>query len=192
MTTGLYAPDGSYRETIGDSVPQVATYAVTGSGYVAYATPTDLFSISGSATKTVRVFSAVLYGQSTAASVVSLTWLKRKTASTGGTPTTPTPTALDSVDPTPTAVFTLYGSAPSLGSLTGNLWIENFLTGTLTASPSAFSSQNTINGAAAMAIIAFNKPITLRGTAESYCLNFNGAALPAGFTSQYFVGWTES
>lgn len=35
------------------------------------------------------------------------------------------------------------------------------------------------------------KPVTLHGTAESFCLNFGGAALPAGFTANYVVETIE-
>jgi hypothetical protein len=35
------------------------------------------------------------------------------------------------------------------------------------------------------------QPVTLHGTGEGVCINFNGAALPLGFTTIVAAEWTE-
>lgn len=171
---------------------QAPTYTVAASGFVSYATPTDMFCISGSATKTVRVVNANIYVQSTTATSETWTWLKRSAADTGGAPTTPTPVLLDSASASATAVVNLYTSAPSLGSSAGSLLVLVANTTTLILASLPLNPMNAINGSAAPSTTGYNQPVTLHGVAEQFCLNFNGAALPAGFTSQYVISWTES
>lgn len=166
------------------------TYNVEVSGYTAYATPTDMICINGSASKIVRVTEMNMRIQSTAAALQTLLFIKRSTASTGGTPTTPTPTPYYSANAAATAVVTSYGSAPSpLGAAVGTLRINQIASATLTAGPGSNSIRaNYLTGTGA----GPNQYVTLNGVAESLCMNYAGAALTSGFTSVYGVEWTES
>lgn len=193
---GLYAANGGYNVTtqnISEANAQSPTYLVAGTGFVSYATPTDMFSISGSDTKTVRIINVTLAIQSTAIASATWFWIKRTTADTGGSPTTPTPIAIDSTDGAATAVVKLFTAAPSaLGTSAGNLLVQTIATAALTGTATIMIPMNYLNGGFLTNCQSFNKPLTLHGSAESFCLNFNGAALPAGFTGQYLISWTES
>lgn len=171
----------------------LATYVSSASGYTAYATPQDMLTISGSATKIVRVINMRLLMQSTTGTLITLFFLKRSTANTGGTATNPTGIPLDSASAAATAVLNLYTAAPTPGTSLGTINYQQLLTAATTAAPSVFqlvalasllNAQQTPN--------AFMQPLTLRGVAQSLCINFAGAALPAGSTFGYEVTWTES
>ncbi len=172
-----------------------ATYRVVGSAYTAYATPTDLFCISGSATKTVAVVNIYATMQSTAATSVTLYGIRRSAPDTGGTSTNPAAVALDSADPAATGVVTLYTAAPTLGTSAGTAFIILGTTGTLASFPAPYGiypSGNLNAGGQQISMVGdLRKPLTLHGTAESFCLNFGGAALPAGFTANYVVETIE-
>lgn len=177
----------------GGTSAQLPTYIVSAAALTAYATPTDIFCISGSATKTVRLVTFSFYIQSTAAASGTWIWVKRSTADTGGSPTNPTAIPLDSADPAATAVVNLYTAAPSaLGTSLGNLFVQVFNTTTLALSSISLNSAAVVNGIAYPSTPGYSKPLTLHGANESLCLNFNGAALPGGFTSQYVFSWTEN
>lgn len=165
-----------------------ATYYVTGTGYTAYATPTDFFCITGSATKTIRVVYASIRPQSTTGTMFTVHWIKRSTANSGGTSTQPTPVKLDSADGSATAAVNLYTAAPTLGTAAGTISITVGSTTVLTTAPATQQPYANYGGN------TFNVPlklVTLRGASESLCANFNGAALPSGFTSLYEIAWIE-
>lgn len=168
---------------------QFATFIACGVGYTAYATPQDMVTLKGSASKIVRVVSARLLVQQTTAAVQTVNFLKRSTADTGGTSTTPTPVPLDSGDGAATAVVNLYTVLPTLGTLVGNVSSQIVLTGLLTGNPGAFSLLTTIPNSTSL---SQQKALTLRGVAEQFAINWGGAALPGGFTAAWELLWTES
>lgn len=162
-----------------------ATYRVAGTGYTAYATPTDLITISGSATKTVVVRLMTIQTQSTSAALQTFYLVKRSTADTGGTSTTPTPVAFNSSRPAPSAVVSLYTAAPTVGTSAGNVQITLIASAVVTSAPGAATFTP------ATSVTDFSEPFILRGTGESLCLNYAGAALTPGFTATWFVEWEE-
>lgn len=164
------------------------TYIAYGTGYTAYATPTDLMTISGSASKIIRVYAMNLRVHTTAGALQNLFFIKRSTANTGGTATNPAGLALDSNDAAATGVVTLYTAAPTPG--TGvTIYQHSLVTTVPTAAPAGFSFMDKQLSPATPASV---KPVTLRGTAESLAMNFAGAALPAGFTASWEIVWSES
>lgn len=170
-------------------IAQLPSYIVTAAGYTAYATPTDLICISGSATKTVAVTQLYLGIQSTSAAMQSIYFVKRSTANSGGTSTTPTPITYDSSRSAATAVVTVYTAAPTTGNAVGNVRVMLSLSTVLTAAPNVFSLS--AQGIPTATRSTPQTPIILRGTAESLCANYNGAALTSGFTATYGVEWVE-
>jgi hypothetical protein len=102
------------------------TFSANFTGLCAYATPTDLFGICGAANKTVVVAAAYLNMQSTAAALQNISWIKRSTADTSGTPTTLAAIPHDTHDGiTASAVVKTYAAAPTTGTSIGHL--ANFL-----------------------------------------------------------------
>lgn len=172
----------------------MATYRCSGTGYAAYAAPTDLLTINGSATKTVAITTVSISMQATAGALVNLFWIKRSVANTLGTATNPAGISFDSGDTAATAVVSLYTAAPTLGAAVGTLSTVVGSASTLTATPSAYSwaGQTGFGSPASPTLVNdLRKPIILRGVAESLCLNLGGAAIPAGFTATWFVEWVE-
>lgn len=192
------AVDASRATGLGDTgatVPRVvlagnrsATYAVTGTGYTAYATPTDMLVIKGSASKTIAILAMTLRVNTTTAGLQTVFWIKRSAADTGGTLTNPTPIPYDSANAAATAVVELYTAAPTLGAAVGTIAYHSAATAVLTGAPGLFlMTNNALQGNA----ITLTQPITLRGVAEELAINWNGAALPGGFTAQYDIEWIE-
>jgi len=161
-----------------------STYSA-GGDYLGYTTPTDIITICGSATKTVRIISILGNGQATAATQVDMALLKRSTPDTGGTPTTVPAVPRDSADPAATAVVTTYGSAPTLGTaVPGEIFdIQNNWPAPGGGNPSSFWGRDYIR--------SNEKPPTLHGTTECLAINFLGAAFPAGGKFSYTIAWTE-
>lgn len=171
---------------------QRATYMAVASGYAAYATPTDLFSIFGSGTKTIQIVAVGIAIQSTAAALQTIDFIKRSAANSGGTPTALTAIPLDSADAAAAAALNTYASAPSTGSSVGTLDEVMLSSATLTTAPSFISFGGFFGGGISPVNVAsLQKPITLRGTGEGLCINYKGAALTAGFLAQVKIVWVE-
>lgn len=165
------------------------TYFGYGTGYAAYATPTDMLTISGSSTKIIRIMAAVMRIGTTSASLQKLYFVKRTAANTGGTSTTPTPSKLDSASPAASAVLRLYTAIPDTLGTGTTLGEANVVTAVLTAAPGVFQLATPVRQADTITI---HTPVILRGASEFLCLNWGGAALPAGFTATWEILWTES
>lgn len=164
------------------------SYQAVIAGYAAYATPTDIFCISGSASKTVLVTGLYITVQSTTATLATYTLLRRSTLNTGGTPTTYTPAMMDTTDPAATAVVTTYASAPTTGTLAGTLEIVGTATAVLTAAPAISNFFTQISSANTFTLY---KPVMLRGVNEALCINFAGVALPLNFVATFHIVWEE-
>lgn len=181
-------PATNSRYVVANTAGQSAgspTYRASGVGYTAYATPTDLITITGSASKTVIVTSISIQIQTTAAALQTLYFVKRSTANTGGTASQPTTFPLDSTNGAATAVVNLYSAAPTTGALVGNVVISQSSSSVLTAAGAAV-----VNGTAS-SLTDLRQGIILRGTGEVFALNYNGAALTSGFTATWYVEWIE-
>jgi hypothetical protein len=175
------------------SIPVGAqTYAAAFSGYAAYATPTDLFSLIGSATKTVAVINMSFGIQSTASALQTLDLIRRSAANTGGTATTLTAALHDSTQAAATAVAKIWTAAPALGASAGILKSIVAASTTLALGPTLLGTNFTNwNAPSPLSADDFRRPIILRGVAESLNLNYRGAALTAGFVACGFVEWIE-
>ena len=183
--SGYAVPCNGSTPTVITPVTQVATYSA-GFDTNGYTTPTDLWSICGSSTKTIKLRSVLLSGTATTATSSDFIIVKRSTADTGGSPTTISMVPNDSTNAAATATVVTYGAAPSLGTLVpGEL--KDFQ---LTMPPAASSTP-----ALTYLFIPFGdigqQPPVLRGTAQCVALNFQSAALPAGFHLSISIEWTE-
>lgn len=164
------------------------TYLAKITNYSAYATPTDLVCLWGSATKIVKIQGEIVYVQSNVATLQAFYWVKRTAANTGGTPTTATPILKsDSAFVAPTASVVSYGSAPTLGA--GSFVTVVFGSSVaLTAAPAAV---NFIGLVASGNKQIDPQGVILRGINEGICLNWNSNALQAGWVSNFDIEWTE-
>lgn len=187
------APNGGVISV--QSVSQLPTYYVYGTAYTAYATPTDLMCLNNAGTNIIYLDTFTVTVQSTATAFQEMFYIRRSAADTGGTPTAATVNKADLSDVAPTATFTLYGSAPTVGAAVATFDDVQFSsTASATSAGAAVTFAGRINWPATSNGSSTNtvvKPITMR-SGESVCLNFNGAVLPAGETLKYYIRWSEN
>lgn len=186
MLTAAPVQAVTYSQNVQTSPIKNATYRATFLGLVPAASATDFLTITGSATKTVKVTRAECAGTTTAAATAVIVALKRSAADTGGTSTTATNVPLDSISAAATAVVKGYTVNPTTGTLVGNV-AAGLLT-TNTVASSAFSSMplSFLFGGGATP-----QSIALRGVAQQFALNGNAASLSAGASLACDVEWTE-
>jgi hypothetical protein len=157
------------------------TYSSASFGVTLAATATDFWELIGSATKTVRVLRLTITGIATAGASPDILLIFRSSADAGGTATQPTIIPNDSNNAAATAVINLYSANPTLGTAVGTIRARKLNLG---AAGSAgmidwrFSNTN-------------DQAIVLRGVAQCLCLNFNGAAVPAGTSIDIEVEFVE-
>jgi hypothetical protein len=160
------------------------TYSASFIGAVTAAAATDIFTITGSATKTVRVTGIYLTGTQTTAGVVSFQLVRRSTANTAGTSTTATAVSFDTSDSAATAVVRAYTANPTLGTTVGTL-----LAFQKAIVPAAFGSSDVRPVFIDLTQTGL-KAIVLRGTSQVLAINTNGANL-TGNSMALTVVWTE-
>lgn len=171
-----------------------ATYAASNT-FTPPATPTDLVTITGSASKTIRIVSFKLTTTNTAAGSQQFFLVKRSTADTGGTPVAGTVVTFDSGNAAGTATVNHYTANPgALGTAVGT--VNTMRVKSEIAVPGV--GWNIVDSGVELLPVTkvggtfTTQPITLRGIAEQLVVNFNGAALVAGQTHAYSIVWTES
>lgn len=147
------------------------------------ATPSDIVTLSGSATKTVRVKRVIVSGIATTAGTMDVSLVKRTVADTSGTSTVPPIAQYDSADAAASAVVLQYSANPTTGA--GLMLKTQKLYFPLAANPGSpvvwdFCGRQ-------------DKALVLRGIAQQAALNFNGQALPgaSGTTISYEIEWEE-
>lgn len=182
--------NGLRHQLTSSAITGLTTYFATGTAYGGYATPTDMLTISGSATKVIRIVNMQMRIGSTAGALYRLYFIRRTAPNTGGTFAAQTPVSLDTVSAAPTAVVNLYSVIPDALGAGETIGIAPSVTTVLTAAPNIFS----LIGAGILqpSAITTTEALTLRGASQFLCANGNGAAIPAGFTAQWEIIWTES
>jgi hypothetical protein len=163
------------------------TYSATSVNFAPAANATDLFTITGSATRTVRIRRVVVDGIKTATSHEIVQIIKRSTANSGGTSTTPAGVPHDSTNTAATAVARAYTANPTLGTAVG----------TMLAKRVVFKAATPGNAQSVGAGVIFderfgdaNQAIFLRGTSEVLAVNLNGVTLTGGSVT-VTVEWSE-
>ena len=164
------------------------TYAVDLSNYGPLAgAPTDVFTIYGSATKTIRVTRVTITLTATTAVTVPIQLIKRSTTNTGGTAGVAVATPYDSNNAAATATATAYtGNPTALGTVVGTAvraaryFAE--ITATVSTSPAQMIDwEFGLNNC---------QPIVLRGTTQGLCVNLGGTTI-AGGRIDVTIEWTE-
>lgn len=161
--------------------PTVGTYVATAVNLTPAAVATDIFTITGSATKTVRIYKVRILGNKTTASVASVNLIKRSTLDTGGTSTPVTATQMDSGDAAATAVVTQYTANPTaLGTSVG----------IASANPTFIPNTVTQLFQALFSDFGMRKALTLNNANENVAVNL-GATTVTGGSLTVEVTWTE-
>ncbi len=184
------------RATLYDTAGRALAYEslptfVSAGSFTPVATPADLLTIFGSASKTVRVLSILFGTTNTAAGSQQFFLSKRSAVTTGGTAVAQTIVPLDSTDAA-TATVSTYSVDPTPGAVVGNINVVRV------ASPAAIpaSFAGVVTSASFQMLpydytVGLCKPVVLRGVAQGLAVNFNDVALVAGQTHVFSVLWTE-
>lgn len=145
----------------------IETYSTAIVGLAVAATATDIYTITGSATRTVKVRRIKISATRTADAKTDILLIKRSTANSGGTSTTQTIVPHDSTNAGGTAVVRAYTANPAtLGTTVGTVRAQKQYI------PVAASSQQESVVEWDFSLVA-DQPIILRGTSEVLAINLN-------------------
>lgn len=187
LTDTVNTYKGFYASQLLETVPsEKPTYSATNT-FVAATTPTDIFTITGSATRTIQILKIGISASATTATIANLTLLKRSTADTAGTSTTLTNTSLDSTNAAATATVRSYTANPTLGTLIGNIKNVKFIMPPTIVGGQASAQQQLIMN---FGDTDGGQTITVRGTNEVVAINLNSTTL-TGNTFSVWIEWTE-
>lgn len=162
------------------------TYSAIITGLAPAASATDFLTLTGSATKTVRLQRVSCSGTSTAAATAVVQAVTRSTANSAGTATAPAGVPHDTLSPAASATVAAYTANPTLGTIVGSgIRTGNISTVTVasTAVPARPLEWNFGRDSA--------EEIVLRGIAQVFALNGNGASFSAGAALNCDLQWTE-
>ena len=156
----------------------------SGVAYSPAASGTDIFTLTGSATKTVAVVGVWYSCLATAASPQEVYLAKRSTADTSGTSSAPAKVPTDSGNTAATATVLAYTVNPTPGSLVGNVGGGKVTcaNGTTPVSGGGFGQ--------AANLLAGGQPILLKGTSEVLAINLGGTTA-SGESGIPVVEWRE-
>jgi hypothetical protein len=162
-----------------------ATYSATSAiAFASATTATDIFTITGSASKTIRVLRLGFSAQVTTAGVVNVLVVKRSAANTGGTSASATAVSHDSSDGAATATVLNYTANPTgLGAAVGTVRAARIFFPTSGTDVSDFVNEFDFGNGP-------DKAIVLRGTTQVLAINLNAATVTGG-TWTCYVEWTE-
>lgn len=149
--------------------------------FSASAIPTDVFTITGAANKTIRVLRMSFCSTQTTAGQRDVSLVKRSTANLVGTSSTVTAVPHDSTSQPAQATVRSYTANPTLGSTVGIVRSKKVLVGSFISDPDEFISD------------FGNRPgqaVVLRGATQVLALNMNSTS-SAGNSVACSVEWTE-
>ncbi|MBY0552808.1 MAG: hypothetical protein K2W95_36330 [Candidatus Obscuribacterales bacterium] len=156
------------------------TYMSSDAQFTPGSSATDIWTMFGSGTKTVKIYYIGLHYSGNASGLATFFLLRRSSTNSGGTSSTTTPTKMDSNNGSATCTITTYTANPSsLGTGAGQLAVfgtNPFGTG--------FSATMVTYGPTEFALFDYRllgQPLVLRGTSEGVVLNCNGTS-PTGGT----------
>lgn len=133
--------------------------------FTAAAAPTDIFTIFGSATRTVYVTRIQIDATQTTAASRDVFIIKRSTANTAGTAVATTRVPKDTSSPAATAVVQHYTANPTLGTTVGSVDGRKLMI----PAPASLIDVPT-------RIFEFACPVVLRGVAQCLSINLNSVA----------------
>lgn len=164
-----------------------ATYSLVVPDYSTIAAAaTDVVTIGGSATKTIRITRATVSGVATAAVALDMYFVKRTTANTGGTSASVAAniTKHQTSDAAPSATAVTYSVNPTTGTGT-NVRAASKVFLPATGTP-AYNTEYVVDFTTRN-----EKGIVLSGVAEQFSFNLNGQTIPAGLSLYVNITFTE-
>ena len=172
-----------------DNSTMKPTYSATRAGIVPDSAATDICTLSGSATKTVKVRRIAISGYTATAQTDPVAIIKRSTANTGGTGVALSAIAYDSTNSltgsttnTATAVAEAFTGNPTIGTQAG--MIADVYIG--------FGAPTNASEAPHEAVFGtLGSPVVLRGIAQMLTVNLNGLTYAAPVGMSCVFEWTE-
>jgi len=165
-----------------------ATYAASSGFVTPAASPTDVFKIWGSASKTVRILKILVASNGASnEGVAPFFIIKRSTAGSGGTSSAVTIVPLDSAFAAATCSVKTYTANPTVGTAVGNVMSGDI-------AYARYVGGVAIAGLAYQVIFDADKygsAIVLRGTGENLAVNFNGVSPAYAGDFAYTIIFTE-
>ncbi len=175
-------PSGIQTVSIADTnLPTYSAAAV----FTPAASPTDIFTITGSATRTIIITRIAFSMNQTTASARDVFLIRRSTANSGGTSTLLTNITFDTINAASTATVRSYTANPTLGTPVGTLRARKAFVATITGNSSNsdeiiwnFDTRQTAQN------------LILRGTSQLISINLNGVT-STGNSAACSVEWVE-
>jgi hypothetical protein len=178
---------------LSDNEPMRASYAAFTQSYIPYASPTDILTIQGSATKTIRIRTLSFAGTATASTNIFINSVRRSTANTGGASSVLVTPRRDLLNDMATATLKLWTSAPTgLGTVVDGGFSDG---GRLNLAPAA-------TGAIDRLLLQYSwineQAPVLRGVNDFFCVNLalnpttlTGVSWPSGGQLDVNIVWSE-
>jgi hypothetical protein len=164
-----------------DNSTMKPTYSATGTQTVA-ASATDVCTLTGSATKNVRVRRVIVSGLALAVISEPVSVVKRSTATAGATSAALTMVPYDSSNAAATAFAERWTGNGTVGTLVGVLADVYYTTGNYTTGVGAPAQEFTFG--------ELGQPVVLRGAAQTLAVNLSGITWASGALTCTFE-WTE-
>jgi hypothetical protein len=160
-----------------------ATYSAS-FGISPATTATDIFTIGGSGSKTIRILQVEMWPSETTAALKQIFLVVRSSANSGGTSSAGVAVPFDSNSPAATAPITIYSANPtSLGALVGSIRSANMNIGPgTTTDPETLVRWDFGNNS--------GQAVVLRGTSQFLAMNLNSITFTGG-SIYVSVTWTE-
>lgn len=177
---------GAHAQTVNSSTYTYPGQWVTYSA-VETVTPassaTDMFTITGSASKRARVLDVDCSGVSTAIGQSFIQVVKRSTANADGTAVTGTAVPLNSTSAAAASTVRSYTANPTLGTAVGNV-AAGYLVTVNATTPTISNTGITFDFS--------NQNVMLNSASQVLAINANATSLPSGASLQCRVIWAES
>lgn len=170
---------GSWKSEIIDSTKLSYSAAIT--GLAIPTAPTDIFTITGSATKLTRITRISVSASQVTAAQRDVILIKRSTANTAGTSTTLVNVPHDTSNTAATCVVKAYTVSPTLGTAVGPVRSRKVYIATTATNSDEYFIEFGQRPAQSM---------ILRGINESLAINLNSAT-SAGGSFNIYIEWTE-
>lgn len=184
FTALSFTPAGALRTSKEPNT--AATYRACKTQLTVAATPTDIFTMAGSGTKTVRVTRVEINGIATVTAVTIQVYLHLHSgADTGGTSAAMTIIPLDASDAAGTTSPKSWTVNPTIGADLGTISAATLYV------PTAATATASGNGAVWTFGDFYQKAITLAGVAPEISLNLNGATITGGGVFNACFEWIE-
>jgi hypothetical protein len=164
-----------------DEMRHRVTYRASSGSFTPAALATDIFTISGVASKTIMINKIIFSATQTAGSTFNVALIKRSTANTAGTATTMTAVPLDASDAAAGSTVQYYTANPTLGTTIGSVETVPIFCSTTATQPEKYEFDFGLKG----------KSIILNSASQALSINLGGVTMTGG-ACFVTIEWTET